>query len=386
MGAPPFRIAVLGDLHYERFERRDYIAVRKQLSKLGLDLVVQLGDHGGYSHCGTRQSFEEGREFLQGMGKPFHTLIGNHDLEGPEFATDAESVAGFCQAFSYSRPFHSADWGPALGVLLSSTRFRDNPNSHHEVHVDDEQFDWLERTLDENRQRPTFVFSHAPILGSGVRVLQSIHLMCPNAWLNHTDRPERFIELVARHPQVKLWFSAHNHLGQQYPDSISVVGNCAFVHTGVIGDVTRDERRHSRLIECDDDGLTLFTFDHLAKKAIPDLSLRYADGEFTRLSSPSDEDSEQHFSPPAMPQNGDGWEFGESVFAWSRRMLIEFDRQIRAPLGVVAVLAEEPKLSLCDRVLCVETDRRRLEFPPNSHGRYWQVFAPNPYLAASGLP
>lgn len=38
------------------------------------------------------------------------------------------------------------------------------------------------------------------------------------AWLNHSDRPQRFIRLVERYGNVRLWFSGHFHLAQNYPD------------------------------------------------------------------------------------------------------------------------------------------------------------------------
>ena len=40
----------------------------------------------------------------------------------------------------------------------------------------------------------------------------------------------------------------HFHLSHNYADSISVVGRCAFVQVGVIGDCNRDGLRHSRLL------------------------------------------------------------------------------------------------------------------------------------------
>lgn len=56
-------------------------------------------------------------------------------------------------------------------------------------------------------------------------------------------RPQRFMQLVERHPNIKVWFSGHFHLSQNYADSISVVGSCAFVQTGVIGECNRDGNR-----------------------------------------------------------------------------------------------------------------------------------------------
>lgn len=62
-------------------------------------------------------------------------------------------------------------------------------------------------------------------------------------------RPQRFIQLVERNPNIKLWFSGHFHLSQNYADSISVVGSCAFVQTGVIGECNRDGNRCAHALQ-----------------------------------------------------------------------------------------------------------------------------------------
>lgn len=41
----------------------------------------------------------------------------------------------------------------------------------------------------------------------------------------------------------------HFHLSHNYADSISVVGGCAFVQVGVVGDCNRDGHRHSRVLK-----------------------------------------------------------------------------------------------------------------------------------------
>src|SRR6185437_11229774 len=133
---PQHRIAVLGDLHYEPEQNPQFIAARKQLSGCGLDAVFQLGDHGGYSHCGSQQSFDEGLSFLSGFELPFHTILGNHDLEGAEFETDEQSLAAWCRTFDRQRPYYAVELGQTLGICLSSTGFRSNPYSHHEVRID----------------------------------------------------------------------------------------------------------------------------------------------------------------------------------------------------------------------------------------------------------
>ncbi len=36
-------------------------------------------------------------------------------------------------------------------------------------------------------------------------------------------RPERFLDFVSRHRNVRMWFSGHFHLSHNYPDSITTV-------------------------------------------------------------------------------------------------------------------------------------------------------------------
>ena len=53
----------------------------------------------------------------------------------------------------------------------------------------------------------------------------------------------QFIRICRRHPNIRLWFSGHFHLSHNYRESISTVGTCAFVQTGVIGNGNRGKRR-----------------------------------------------------------------------------------------------------------------------------------------------
>ena len=45
------------------------------------------------------------------------------------------------------------------------------PSSVHEVHIDDEQLDFLRDTLHKAGSRPVLLFTHAPPMGSGLKVL-----------------------------------------------------------------------------------------------------------------------------------------------------------------------------------------------------------------------
>lgn len=380
-------ITVLGDLHYELADRETFLAARRQMIDLAADAVFQLGDLGGYSHCGSWQSFEEGLDFLAGFDRPFYTLMGNHDLEGAEYATDEQSVAAWCQAFGYQRPYQMVELGSAIAICLSATSCRSNPASHHEVRLGAEQLRWLRQTLQAHRSRPTFVFAHVPVIGSGLRVLQNIHLRCPNAWMNHTDRPEQIFQLIQDFPQVKLWFSAHNHLGQQYADSITRVGHCTFVHTGVIGPVSRDGCCQSRFVEFDDNGFALSTIDHRLGSCTLDWRHQYDAAKFERISPPKKPVDDVHFTPSPMPKHAGRLEIGRSVFAVWRDMLVEYDRELAAPIGVVCDLGGHERIEVRGRILeLYSRDGTMRAVPPRPDGRFFDVYAPNPHRPATKFP
>ena len=63
---------------------------------------------------------------------------------------------------------------PSLPPSLRAER--SNPFSAHEVHVDDEQLAFFRGALAAAGGRPVVVFTHAPILGSGLKVVQAVHV------------------------------------------------------------------------------------------------------------------------------------------------------------------------------------------------------------------
>lgn len=237
--------------------------------------LVSLGDLGRKDirhepgDAGTTKSFLDAKEFLDGFSVPYELVSGNHDLEGlDEFDTDEGNLQGWLKAFSKSTPHFCRQIGErTILVGLSTVRFRDAPFSSHEVHIDDDQLDWFVRTVEAHPAKDgwkVIVFSHAPIVGSGLRVLQNVHVTNGCAWLNHcSSNRNAFIRTVVQNPQVKLWFSGHFHLSHDFEDAISSVGSCTFVQVGVIGPAsTRDGRRQTRLVQGSGDRMRIFTINH----------------------------------------------------------------------------------------------------------------------------
>jgi hypothetical protein len=237
--------------------------------------------------------------------------------------------------------FSTAPSAPSV-MMLSTVRFRDSPGSCHEVYIDPPQLAWFEATLAAHKDVPTLVFSHAPPMGCGLRVLQAVHVKNRCAWLNHGSAPEKFTQIAATNPQIKLWFSGHFHLSHDYRDSVSVRGECAFVQVGVIGATSsRDGRRHSRLLRANAAGYSLYTVDHVAGGTLRlDMTRTYADAAPPVPLQPPEADA-----MTCDPAAGwlcavdeaalEGMPTGTGELAVQQNALVEYEARTRAPLGVV---------------------------------------------------
>lgn len=78
-----------------------------------------------------------------------------------------------------------------LLVGLGSVLFRDAPFTSHEVVIDEAQIKWFEQIATTHKAEDgwrIFVFSHAPPMGSGLRVLQENHVVNGCCWLNHSSK------------------------------------------------------------------------------------------------------------------------------------------------------------------------------------------------------
>jgi Icc-related predicted phosphoesterase len=384
------KFVVLGDLHLNASERAAFEQARADLRDHEPDALVCLGDFGCGRASGTQGAFERARDYLHSFEVPHGAILGNHDLERVEiFNSDASAVACFCRAFGSDLPYSTIELGDALGILLSSTGFRDNRGYKHEVSIDEAQFNWLRSTLEGNRNRPTIVFSHAPPLGSRLRVLQYPHLRAGNAWLNQSNDPGRFATLLRDHPQVRLWFSGHNHLGQHYEDSASLVGRCLFVHTGVIGSSSRDGAHQSRVVrwdgtlEVDAGELRVDTFDHTSRTLEEDIRFDLASNSASRASIPTHEADGDFFAAPPFAKVAklDSLsQLGPSLFAAHRDMLLEYDTDLEDPVGVVEDWMGRTRVSTeKDEVVLRSTIGSR-RITPNEDGYYFQVPARNPRI------
>ncbi len=406
--------------------------------------LVSLGDLGRKDirhepgDAGTTKSFVDAKEYFSHpeFGDiPFDLVTGNHDLEGlDEFDTDEKNLQAWMDCFNKDTPQFSRYLGDRTLLLgLSTVRFRAAPYSSHEVHVNRQQIDWFVDMVESHPAKEGWkilVFSHAPITGSGLRVLQSVHVTNGCAWLNHcsdTDTRNLFIRTVQNNPQIKAWFSGHFHLSHDYQDALVQVGTCTFVQVGVVGpQSTRDGNRQSRFIRgCGQDFIQIYSINHHIRtpsttkegtkaqvRLDATINLRnglttFAQGEEHPGSGPVDTSTKSpDWFQAFVPREEDGcyledpdgvvftaaepstkvcwWHMADGkVLGLHQGQLVEYDAETLSPLGVVVTekqLGNREILVVQDRTTLVLVDDKAQKVEvihPNSDGSYWRKFQRN---------
>eukprot|EP00596_Hydrurales_sp_CCMP1899_P000589 CAMPEP_0119040744 /NCGR_PEP_ID=MMETSP1177-20130426/10740_1 /TAXON_ID=2985 /ORGANISM="Ochromonas sp, Strain CCMP1899" /LENGTH=526 /DNA_ID=CAMNT_0007006061 /DNA_START=236 /DNA_END=1816 /DNA_ORIENTATION=- len=441
-----YSIAILGDLHLDPRHMDDHYKGREHFITAMQDksgsiapntVVVSLGDLGESKSispettkelfAGTTGCHKLAREFLDGFDTPFEVIGGNHDLEGiDEFATDETNLDAFMSILGKPTPQFKRLIAPkTMLVGLGSTVFREARYTSHEVFIDDAQVKWFEDTVAECPAEDgwkIFVFSHAPPMGSGLRVLQENHVVNGCCWLNHSGKNTgRFIEIVRNNACIKAWFSGHFHLGQDYQDSITFPegnnrGSCVFAQTAVMSKKSsRDTRQQSRMVRGNKNGFTINTIDHQKNgQERLDATVTYTStGSLVVYAHGSVDYDHDKFFAAYTPQPEDGcyieedgdistkensvcwWHMADGkVLGVHNGMVLEYDASTLAPLGLV-VGKDELKgrqLALVDSgidggkdklagreqaVVLYDDDMNVTVVQPNEDGSYWRKIVRN---------
>ncbi len=151
----------------------------------GVDLVLATGD---ISHNGDREAYRRFRRDFERFGKPVLVLPGNHD----ELTLMREELGGG-DVLRFGPDFLLDGWR----FLLLNSQVPGAVGGR----IGGEQLEWLGTALTRDRQTPVVVSLHHQPVPVGAR------------WLDEqrVEDGETLLEIVSRHPQVKLVVWGHVH-------------------------------------------------------------------------------------------------------------------------------------------------------------------------------
>lgn len=168
---------------------------------------------------------------------PVKHCLGNHDIWGWQLKEDVKTdplygKAWWLQQTGYAETYYSFTQNNWHFIFLDSVQ---EHNGGYIALLDEEQFAWLEKELENNREKFICIVSHIPIISFCSAMF--FKDMLPNGdWklsraLLHTDA-RRIKDLLKKYPNIKTCLSGHihlqdevNYLGIKYYCNGAISGN-----------------------------------------------------------------------------------------------------------------------------------------------------------------
>ena len=241
-----FTLAFISDIHIKPSEVAE-AGMKKALNHLNQlneqpDLIINGGDSIMDALAADKQKtqiqWDLFNKILAAENKlPVKHCIGNHDIWGWQLKEDVKTDALYGKAWWLQQTgntktyysFTHKDWH---FIFLDSVQ---ENNGGYIALLDNEQFDWLENELNNNKEKFICIVSHIPIISFCSAMF--FKDMLPNGdWklsraLLHTDA-RRIKDLFNKHPNIKTCLSGHihlqdevNYLGIKYYCNGAISGN-----------------------------------------------------------------------------------------------------------------------------------------------------------------
>jgi predicted MPP superfamily phosphohydrolase len=161
------------------------------------------------NECGVPMLHCIGNHDIWGWDRHLSQTTGNEPLWGKGLAIDALQMP--------DRYYSQSQAGWHFIMLDSTQHFGDPLGAALTAHIDDEQWDWLQKDLAAHTDKPTLIVTHMPITtvtsfydGDGNRYSRTHDsYSIPGGWM-HTDAA-KLRDLFRKHRQVKLCLSGHMH-------------------------------------------------------------------------------------------------------------------------------------------------------------------------------
>jgi 3',5'-cyclic-AMP phosphodiesterase len=168
---------------------------------------------------------------------PVKHCLGNHDIWGWQLKKNVKTDALYGKAWwlqqtGYTKTYYSYTHNNWHFIFLDSVQ---ENNGGYIALLDDEQFNWLENELNNNKEKMICIVSHIPIISFCSAMF--FKDMLPNGdWklsraLLHTDA-RKIKDLFSKYPNIKTCLSGHihlqdevNYLGIKYYCNGAISGN-----------------------------------------------------------------------------------------------------------------------------------------------------------------
>ncbi len=210
----------------------DFARVYPKLGELGVSLIINGGDLTSHALNEAWQIYTDGiNEFHKTYSDvPCFAVTGNHDAQYK--ALDQESwkkytLEDLVNYKGYGKPEYydgnTLDFVYKMEndvfLFFNMTNWV-NPNNSLEYHTND-QIDWLERRLEENKDKRVFLLMHIPTFYANNRYYADGTAYTPasgkpdNSFNEGDYMDRRFTAIFEKYPNVMV-FTGHSHQGFEY--------------------------------------------------------------------------------------------------------------------------------------------------------------------------
>ncbi|HWI51164.1 MAG TPA: metallophosphoesterase [Symbiobacteriaceae bacterium] len=278
----PIRVALMSDIHLQPEESGLAKTINVKFARAVEDLKGMEPDlwvtNGDIADHGVSEELEAYKRIMSKVAPPDRMLMttGNHEFYDME-TTDDVSIGRWKQAFGVERPYTSRVFAGVHFVLLADEQWKTAPFNQDWCWITSEQLVWFEQVLAEHRDKTTIVFMHQP-LNETVTGSQGARAF------GGTNMADPLYEILARNPQVKIWFSGHTHRRLDVAGQVVEKNGITFMGLGSTiyllgpkpgGGTGRDtEASQSRLLEIYPDKLRVLARDHTGSRWMEELEKR----------------------------------------------------------------------------------------------------------------
>jgi predicted phosphodiesterase len=257
-------IVVLGDPHLPGETLKQKEQVRTTINGWSdVDLVVAVGDI--CEEVGDDGEYAKAKAYFSFFTKPLALIGGNHDyiyedalsrtgkkVKARE-ATRTYKLNNFKKTFGLNEIYYTKSMGPYLLVFLTP----DDLQSSALTTISTTQYQWFASILAANRNTPTIVFFHGPLVGT----LDNYNDNANTDYYVAQPR-EEIRRILADNPQVFLWVSGHTHTPPKEPSFASEVN----LYEGRVMNIHNTDMKRKRIYTNSlflyADSVTIKTFDH----------------------------------------------------------------------------------------------------------------------------